>query len=78
MDNQRKIYLESIVDKHGKTPKLGDFVRFTLYNGIDNVVAQIKECDKFGYSPAFMKYLEFEIFDGVMNEDDIHIDDIYK
>jgi hypothetical protein len=70
--------LSSLSDKNGNVPKIGDFIRITLFEGIENVIDQIKEDEKFGYRPSIIKYLEFEIFDGVLRDNDIHMKDIYR
>lgn len=70
--------LEDIPDKHGNIPKLGDHIRFTLYEGCENVVAQI-QLDENGYhTPQMLKYLEYEIYDGVKTKNDIALDDLIR
>lgn len=68
--------LEEQRDKFGKIPKLGDYVRFTLYDGVENVVTQITKNEFDYHKPYLLCYLEFEIFDGVLNEDDILLEEI--
>lgn len=70
--------LSTLTDKNGNVPKIGDFIRITLFDGVENVIAQIKKDEKFGYRPSIIKHLEFEIFDGVLKDTDIPIKDIYK
>lgn len=62
--------LDDTPDKHGVVPKLGDHIRISLYDGVENVVTQITVDENNYYQPYVLKYLEYEIYDGIMHEDD--------
>lgn len=68
--------LEEQQDKHGNTPKVGDHIRFTLYDGVENVVTQIEISEHGYHTPYLLPYLEFVIFDGVITEDDITLKEV--
>jgi hypothetical protein len=58
----RVISLEDIRDSRGRKVKVGDSVRFTLLNGMENVIREVEECNG-KIKPIALAYLEFEVLE---------------